>query len=84
MQSFKSFTSFRHTSPTREKRNSCPYAYGALDDDVSLRVPASDALPHFETERIQPLSDGDRSCSPSLRCPNLFTGTRKVQVPFIR
>lgn len=75
----------RQSSPTREKRNSCPHAYGSVDDDVTLYAPVPNALPHFETERIQPRANTERSRSPTyLRCPSSFTGARKVQIPFIR
>ena len=77
------FSSFRQTSPTREKRNSCPYAYGAVEDDVTLHVPVCDALPQFETEHVQPLSDSGRITCPRLYTPST-TSTRKVQIPFIR
>ncbi|XP_060561003.1 synaptotagmin-1-like, partial [Ruditapes philippinarum] len=73
----------RIQSPVREKRKSCPNAYGSVDEAI-VRSSTFDNLPNMETEWVQPSPEGDKSKSlTALQYQANFLGTH-AQVPFTR
>lgn len=52
----------RSSSPSREKRRSCPNAYGTIEESLD-QATTPDVLPHFDTTRVQPKSGVEKSKS---------------------
>ncbi|WAQ96666.1 SYT15-like protein [Mya arenaria] len=55
MAACKSAPISRKTTPTGEKRLSCPNAYGSMEDGAIARSSTCSSLPQFEAENVQPV-----------------------------
>ncbi|KAL4241077.1 calcium ion-regulated exocytosis of neurotransmitter [Mactra antiquata] len=60
-KSSKSAPISRSVTPTKE-RHSYAHVYGSVDDSI-IRAATFDSLPDFETEKVQPEADGEKSKS---------------------
>lgn len=72
----------RSSSPSREKRRSCPHVYGAFGDAI-VRSSTLDNLPSLETEMVQPDTAAEKSKSLSTLQHHPHTVGMHPQIPLI-